>query len=91
MTIDAGAVAALRDGRSLLPAGVIKVEGKFASGDAVSCAGPMARKSAAGSPPTTPRTPTRSKAALLPTSLSILGFGGRSEIIHRDDLVIGRE
>src|ERR1043166_1613429 len=35
LTIDAGAVAALRRGRSLLPVGVIKVEGEFARGDAV--------------------------------------------------------
>ncbi|MBI5114483.1 MAG: glutamate 5-kinase, partial [Rhodovulum sp.] len=35
LTIDAGAVTALRAGASLLPAGVIKVEGQFARGDAV--------------------------------------------------------
>ncbi len=35
LTIDAGAVAALRRGKSLLPAGVVRVEGAFARGDAV--------------------------------------------------------
>src|ERR1700738_868557 len=35
LTIDAGAVAALRNGKSLLPAGVIRVDGSFARGDAV--------------------------------------------------------
>ena len=40
LTIDAGAVAALRGGRSLLPAGVIKVDGRFSSGDAVIVRGP---------------------------------------------------
>lgn len=40
LTIDAGAVTALRAGASLLPAGVIKVEGQFARGDAVIVRGP---------------------------------------------------
>ena len=40
LTIDAGAVRALRSGKSLLPAGVIKVEGGFGRGDAVVVRGP---------------------------------------------------
>src|SRR5204862_6281319 len=40
LTIDAGAVAALRAGKSLLPAGVIRVDGQFARGDAVVVRGP---------------------------------------------------
>jgi hypothetical protein len=40
LTIDAGAVAALRSGKSLLPAGVIRVDGQFARGDAVIIRGP---------------------------------------------------
>ena len=40
LTIDEGAVAALNSGKSLLPAGVIKVEGAFARGDAVVIRGP---------------------------------------------------
>ena len=40
LTIDAGAVAALRNGRSLLPAGVIRIDGAFARGDAVIIRGP---------------------------------------------------
>ena len=40
LTIDAGAVAALRSGKSLLPAGVIRVDGAFARGDAVVIRGP---------------------------------------------------
>src|SRR4051794_6840243 len=39
-TPDAGAVAALRAGKSLLPAGVIRVDGQFARGDAVVVRGP---------------------------------------------------
>src|SRR5262249_25253923 len=40
LTIDAGAVAALRRGNSLLPVGVIRVDGQFARGDAVIVRGP---------------------------------------------------
>ena len=40
LTIDAGAVAALRRGKSLLPAGVVRVQGDFARGDAVIIRGP---------------------------------------------------
>src|ERR1700759_1618134 len=40
LTIDAGAVSALRAGKSLLPAGVIRVDGEFARGDAVVVRGP---------------------------------------------------
>ena len=40
LTIDAGAVAALRAGKSLLPAGVIRIDGQFARGDAVVVRGP---------------------------------------------------
>ena len=40
LTIDAGAVKALRSGKSLLPAGVIKVDGAFGRGDAVLVRGP---------------------------------------------------
>ena len=40
LVIDAGAVRALRSGKSLLPAGVIKVEGAFGRGDAVVVRGP---------------------------------------------------
>ena len=35
LTVDAGAATALRSGKSLLPAGVRKVEGRFGKGDAV--------------------------------------------------------
>src|SRR6202042_3672637 len=40
LTIDAGAVAALRRGNSLLPVGVIRIDGQFARGDAVIVRGP---------------------------------------------------
>ncbi len=48
VTVDAGAAAALRAGKSLLPAGVRKVEGRFGKGDAVLVLDPAGREVARG-------------------------------------------
>jgi glutamate 5-kinase len=91
LVIDAGAVRALRSGKSLLPAGVIKVEGSFERGDAVLVRGPdgaeVGRGLIAYDAGDADKIKRRSSADIL----SILGFGGRTEMIHRDDLVIGGE
>jgi glutamate 5-kinase len=91
LTIDAGAVAALRGGRSLLPAGVIKVDGRFASGDAVIVRGPDGMEVGRGLSAYDAEDAEKIKGRSSADILSILGFGGRREIIHRDDLVVGRE
>jgi glutamate 5-kinase len=91
LTIDAGAVAALRGGRSLLPAGVVKVDGRFASGDAVIVRGPDGAEIGRGLSAYDAEDAEKIKGRSSADILSILGFGGRSEIIHRDDLVVGRE
>jgi glutamate 5-kinase len=91
LTIDAGAVAALRGGRSLLPAGVIKVDGNFSSGDAVIVRGPDGAEVGRGLSAYDAEDANKIKGRSSADILSILGFGGSSEIIHRDDLVVGRE
>ena len=48
LTIDAGAVAALRAGKSLLPAGVIRTDGAYARGDAVIVRGPDGHEAGRG-------------------------------------------
>jgi glutamate 5-kinase len=88
--LDAGALAALKNGKSLLPAGVTAVEGQFERGDTVALKGPdgceVARGlSAYGAP----------DARLIIGHKSreigrILGYSGREELIHRDDLVMLR-
>jgi len=88
--IDAGAVAALRDGRSLLPAGVKKIEGAFCRGDAVVIRGPdgeIGRGLTAYDADDAAKIIGRSSTEIP----EILGFSGRVEMVHRDDLVIGRE
>ena len=90
LTIDAGAVAALRRGKSLLPAGVVRVEGIFERGDAVIIRGPdgveVGRGLCAYDAPDAQKIIGRSSADIAP----ILGFSGRAEMVHRDNLVIGR-
>jgi glutamate 5-kinase len=88
LRLDAGAVAALGQGKSLLPAGVTAVEGKFQRGEAVSVAGPdgaVLGQGLVGYP--------SDEAGLIIGHRSgeiaaILGHPGRAAMIHRDDLVI---
>jgi glutamate 5-kinase len=90
LTIDAGAVAALRRGRSLLPAGVIRVDGKFARGDAVIVRGPDGHEVGRGLVAYDADDAERIKGRSSSDVALVLGIEGRVEMIHRDDLVIGR-
>src|SRR5256712_8798561 len=90
LTIDAGAVAALRAGKSLLPAGVIRIEGQFARGDAVVVRGPDTHEIGRGLIAYHAEDSEKIKGRPSADILSILGFAGRSEMVHRDDLVVTR-
>jgi glutamate 5-kinase len=90
LTIDAGAVKALNSGRSLLPAGVIRIDGNFARGDAVIIRGPDGSEIGRGLVAYDAEDADKLKGRSSADILSILGFGGRSELVHRDDLVVGR-
>jgi glutamate 5-kinase len=91
LTIDAGAVAALRRGKSLLPAGVIRVEGQFSRGDAVVIRGPDTAEIGRGLVAYDAEDAARIRGRSSADILSILGFAGRVEMVHRDDLVLGGE
>ncbi len=91
LTIDAGAVRALRGGKSLLPAGVIKVEGAFGRGDAVVLRGPDGHEVGRGLIAYDMEDADKIKGRSSADVLLILGFTGRTEMIHRDDLVLGGE
>ena len=86
--IDAGAVAALRRGNSLLPVGVVKVEGEFARGDAVVIRGPDGTEVARGLSAFDAEDAQKFRGRSSADIDSILGFRGRAEMIHRDDLVV---
>jgi glutamate 5-kinase len=90
LTIDTGAVAALRGGKSLLPAGVIRIDGSFARGDAVIIRGPDGAEVGRGLIAYDVEDADKIKGRSSADIASILGFGGRTEMIHRDDLVLGR-
>ncbi len=86
--IDAGAVAALRRGNSLLPVGVVKVEGEFARGDAVIIRGPDGAEVGRGLTAFDAEDAQKIRGRSSADIDSILGFTGRAEMIHRDDLVV---
>jgi glutamate 5-kinase len=90
IVVDAGAVAALRRGKSLLPAGVVRVDGPFARGDAVIIrdaeGGEVGRGLVAYDADDAARLCGKASGEIA----KILGFAGRTEMIHRDDLVLGR-
>jgi glutamate 5-kinase len=91
LTIDAGAVRALRGGKSLLPAGVIKIDGAFGRGDAVVVRGPDGAELGRGLIAYDAEDADKIKGRSSADVLLILGYSGRTEMIHRDDLVLGGE
>jgi glutamate 5-kinase len=91
LTIDAGAVAALRRGKSLLPAGVIRVDGQFTRGDAVIVRGPEGHEIGRGLVAHDAEDAEKIKGRSSADILLILGIEGRAEMVHRDDLVLGQE
>lgn len=88
ISVDEGAVRALLDGKSLLPAGVTRAVGRFERGDTVSIMGPdgveVARGICAYSDADTAHIMGRKSAEIE----TLLGFRGRDELVHRDDLVV---
>ena len=91
LVIDAGAVAALRRGNSLLPVGVVRIEGDFARGDAVIIRGPDGAEIGRGLCAYDAEDAQKIRGRASANIEAILGFSGRAEMIHRDNLVVGRE
>jgi glutamate 5-kinase len=92
IAIDEGAVRALVDrGRSLLPAGILRVEGDFEIGDSVACVDGRGMEIARGL--AVYSSADIDRLAGLPTKeiARVLGYTNGDEIIHRDDLVLVRE
>jgi glutamate 5-kinase len=82
-------VTALRAGKSLLPAGVIRIDGQFARGDAVVVRGPDTHEIGRGLVAYDAEDAEKIKGRSSSDAAQILGVSGRAEMIHRDDLVIG--
>jgi len=88
MTVDDGALAALRAGKSLLPAGVTAVSGGFDRGDAVRIVDGSGREVARGLSAYSAADAARIKGHKSREIEAVLGYRGRDEMIHRDDLVL---
>jgi glutamate 5-kinase len=86
--IDAGAVRALHSGKSLLPAGVREVSGAFERGDPVVVRDPAGAEIARGLSAYSAEDLRRIMGHRSGEIEAILGFRGRDEAIHRDDLVL---
>ncbi len=89
--LDAGAVDALRHGKSLLPAGVAKVDGAFERGDCVVVRGPDGAEIGRGLVAYDAVAAVQIMGKSSKAIEAILGYKGRNEVIHRDDLVLAAE
>ena len=88
LTLDDGALAALHAGRSLLPIGVINVEGEFSRGAAVACRDKSGREIARGLI-NYPGSDSRRIAGKASNEIeALLGYVDEQELIHRDNLVL---
>lgn len=90
LTVDAGAADALRAGKSLLPAGVRQVAGSFERGDLVLVQGPTGQVLARGLIAYDSADAARIAGRRTSEIEALLGYRGRDEMIHRDDLVMER-
>jgi glutamate 5-kinase len=88
LVVDAGAARALARGSSLLPAGVRAVEGSFHRGDPVSVRDEAGRELARGLAAYDVEDARRIAGHRSEELEKILGWRGRDEIVHRDDLVL---
>ena len=89
LTLDDGAVRALtRDGKSLLPIGVVAVAGNFGRGEIVGCFAPDGREIARGLVNYGAQEAARIVRRPSSEIESVLGYIDEPELIHRDNLVL---
>ncbi len=89
LLLDEGAIKALRaGGKSLLPIGVKQVFGEFQRGSVVACISEKGEDIARGLINYNTEEPSRIAGHASQDIEAMLGYGGDSEIIHRDNLVL---
>ncbi|MCU0802902.1 MAG: glutamate 5-kinase [Rhodobacteraceae bacterium] len=86
--LDAGAVTALKAGKSLLPAGVTAVSGTFGRGDPVDIRGPEGQDLGRGLVRYTVAEARAIAGHRSGEIEAILGYAGRAALIHRDDMAV---
>ena len=87
IAVDDGAARALGQGKSLLPAGVTAVTGTFDRGDPVIILAPGGTRLAAGLTRYTAAEARAIRGHRTADIESLLGYKGRSVLVHRDDMV----
>ena len=90
LTIDQGAIVALNSGKSLLPAGIIHVSGAFQRGDTVTIAETNGYVLGRGIIAYDAEDAKKIIGHKSKEIANILGFSGRTEMIHRDDMVLAK-
>jgi len=88
LVVDDGAVRALSSGKSLLPAGVTAIDGEFKRGDVVDVKDRVGRVLARGLVAYAAEDARRIAGRKSVEIEKLLGFRGRDEMVHRDDLVV---
>lgn len=88
LVVDAGAVAALRAGKSLLPSGVQRVEGRFDRGDSVLVVTPDGARAAVGLAAFSAEEMALIRGRQTGEIEGLVGYKGPQVAIHRDDLVL---
>ncbi len=88
IAVDAGAAVALRGGKSLLPAGVVDVVGRFEKGDAVRILGPDGAEIARGLARYDAEDARRIKGLKSSDIEAALGYAAGAALVHADDLAL---
>ena len=88
VVIDAGALKAVRAGKSLLPAGIVSVDGQFERGDVISVISVSGTHIARGLTHYSHSETDKLKGQKSTEFQKLVGFEGRPELIHADDLVL---
>ena len=88
ITVDAGAALALRSGKSLLPAGIVAVDGKFDRGDLIAVEDELGRVVGHGLSSYSAGDAAKIKGHKSREIETMLGYRGRDEMIHTDNLVV---
>ena len=88
LSLDDGAIGALRDGSSLLPVGVIAVAGDFSRGDVVTLKALSGKVVGRGLAEYSSDEASRLSGVQSDQIENVLGYRGRSVMVHRDELVL---
>ena len=88
VTVDAGAARALAMGKSLLPAGVTAVDGRFERGDTIAIKTADGTSIAKGIASYSAEETRKIRGAKSDAVEAILGYAHRATLVHRDDLAM---